>query len=153
AADRGDAAFITQVAKEKQAAAKAAEDSLANLELARPYLPPVEYEILYTRLLTNKTQLAAQSAMQLAALYHHAMQHATTEPQRKSWQNAMQREINRVRAVAETLGREPMLVEHLARKWPLGVPTGITQKALEDWATEADTVVTGTHVPRSSLRK
>jgi|GEM_PF-1669556 len=155
AADRGDLAFITQVAKQKQVAAKAAEDCLAYLELARTHLPPAEYEILYTRLLTNQTQLATKSAMQMATLYYRAMIHATTQAQRKAWREAMRPEIDRVRLVAGeggALGREPMVVEHMGRKWQLGVPTGLTRQALEHWAAEADTVVTGEHIPHSTAK-
>src|SRR5207248_1883542 len=50
----GDGAFIQQVAAQKTAAMAIADDCLQKLEAARPLLAPHEYDILYTRLLSNQ---------------------------------------------------------------------------------------------------
>ena len=65
-AEHGDAGLIDSVRKMKAIAAGQAEECLKDLEGARDGLPPVEYAILHTKLLTNKTQLAIRAPMAMA---------------------------------------------------------------------------------------
>jgi hypothetical protein len=138
-AAHGDADFIAKVAQQKEAAMKLADECLANLEAARPHLSPIEYDILYTKLLTNKTQLAARAPMVLATLQYNAMHQTWENDKREALSRAMLENIQKVRDVADTLTDDwPEAVQYRGKTWYLGQPERLDRESLYRWAYDAD---------------
>jgi hypothetical protein len=142
----GDAEFTAQTAQQKAAALKLADESLANLESARPHLPDIEYDILHTRLLTNKTQMAIRGPMVLATLQYLAMRRTWESDKREALSQAMLENIEKIRAVAATLDDEwPDGVEYRGKTWYLGEPENLGREQLYRWAYNADLCRLGKH--------
>jgi hypothetical protein len=147
----GDAEVIAEVTRQKAAAERDAEKDLANLEAAKPHLKAVEYDILRTKLLTNKMQLAARGPMVLATLHQHAMEDKWSEDDRRPHAEAIKAAIEKVKAVAASLGEKPVEVDHLGKRWRLNVPENMDREAFYRWAYDANLILEGKN-PRVSQR-
>jgi len=145
-AAEGDAAFTEAVGKQKEAAMKLADECLANLELVREKLPEVEYEILRTKLLTNKAQLAVRGPMVMATLEYLAMRRTFDDVREQALSAAMKANIEKVRQVADSLDEEwPEEVWHLGKKWCVGQPEDLDREQLYRWAYDAELCREGRH--------
>ena len=98
-AEHGDASFIENVRKQKAIAAVLADACLKNLKGAREGLPPVEYAILRTKLMTNKVQLAIRTPMVMAALEWRAAQNTQDEAEKQARLAQMKEDADAVRTV------------------------------------------------------
>ena len=147
-AEHGDAGFIEDVRKQKAIAAGLADECLKNLEGAREGLPPVEYAILHTKLLTNKTQLAIRTPMVMAALEWRAAQHTDDESGKQARLDEMKGDADAVRAMVMPLVQRPEAVEYLGRQWLVGPPEGVDRNAFMYWAWETERLAEGKRYPR-----
>ena len=147
-AENGDAGFIADVRKQKAVAAGVADECLKNLESAREGLPPVEYAILHTKLLTNKVQLALRTPMVMAALEWRAAQHADDESIKQARLDEMKADADAVRTVVMPLVQRPEAVDYLGRQWLVGVPEGVDRNAFMYWAWETELLAEGKRYPR-----
>ena len=135
----GDPVFIDELRKQKAAALEAANQCLANLAQARPLLPAKEYEILYTRLLTNKVQLEFRTQAALAALHVRQMRAATTQAQADNAFEMYKQDLDAVRVLAEALKTYPQAAtrDYLGKRWAVNRPLAISPEQLNDWLKSA----------------
>ncbi|MGN6370954.1 MAG: hypothetical protein ACTHN5_22085 [Phycisphaerae bacterium] len=147
-AERGDAGFMEEVRKEKARAAELADGSLKELEQVREGLPPAEYAILHTKLLTNKVQLAIRTPMVMAALEWRAAQNAESDEEKQGYLDQMKGEAEAVRGVVEPLVQRPAVMEYLGREWLVGAPEGVDRNAFMYWAWETERLAEGKRYPR-----
>jgi hypothetical protein len=129
----GDPAFIDELRQQKTAALQTANQCLADLERAKPLLPLKEYQILYTKLLTNKIQLEYRTQAALAALHYRQ---PTTAESRKSYQQ----DLAVIRALADSLHSFPKATtfDYLGKHWQVNYPLAISPEQLTDWLKYAD---------------
>jgi hypothetical protein len=148
-AEAGDAQFVADVAKQKDAAAKLAEQCLADLEAAKPDLAEADYAILRTKLLTNKVQLQMRTPMVMAALHFRQIMNAKTVPQANAALGLYRKNLAAVHDLADqltaTYWRLPYggaaEVTHLGRKWRVGAPLGIYRDQLYKWPYDAERIL------------
>ncbi len=136
----GDAQVIAEIAAQKAVADKLADQSLIDIKEARDVLSDTEYNILWTRLLSNRVQLDFRTPMVMAALHFRQMVSSRTQAQ---WDGALdlyRKDLVKVKEVADKLGKNARAteVDYLGRKWELGVPLGVTREQLYKWAYDAE---------------
>jgi hypothetical protein len=138
-AQAGDADFTQEVAAQKEEALKLADQSLADLQLVKGELAPIEYQILYTKLLSNKVQLEFRAPMALAALHFRAMQSARADAEKNAAFGRYREDLAKVRAQADAVSRSPLPdeVDYLGRHWRLNAPLGVTREQLYRWNYDA----------------
>ena len=131
---------MERVRKQKAAALKVARQCLKDLEVARPDLPPREYEILRTRLLSNEFQLQVRGQMILAALHYRQIRDATTTDERRAALKLYDADVAEVRKLADALPAygEPRAISYLGKTYTLYQPLGMTPKELNEWLTLAE---------------
>jgi hypothetical protein len=135
----GDPAFIAQVAQQKSEAMTLADQCLADLEKVQPLLPPIEWEILHTRLWANKMQLAYRTPMVLACLEYQAARYADRFSERQTHLAAAKRYVEEVRAIVSPRLPLPTEVTYLGRDWLLGPgAAGLDRNVLLYWCRESE---------------
>ncbi|HEY4328104.1 MAG TPA: hypothetical protein VGN88_00085 [Phycisphaerae bacterium] len=123
----GEASFTREIAGQKAAALKLADECLAKLEKVKGELNATEYEILHARLLSNKVQLQYRAPMAMAAL--HIRQYVDTLGRRDAASaaialnsyNADLLELNRVADDIAAAG-EPQKLHYHGKDWKIGAP-------------------------------
>ena len=138
-AKAGDAQLVAEIAKQKDAAASHAGQSHAQLDQVKNDLPADEYHNLRTRLVSNQIQLEFRTPMVMAMLHFRQAVNARTVPQRTAALDLYHKDLAQVRAIAVRLAANPPaeMADFMQRKWPLGVPLGVTAEQLYRWAYEA----------------
>ncbi|HUO06854.1 MAG TPA: hypothetical protein VM008_00850 [Phycisphaerae bacterium] len=150
-AEHGDAGFIAEVTEAKGKAMGVAEQCLADLEKLRAALPPVEYAILRTKLMTNKVQLAIRAPMVLASLEWRAVQNAGSEEEKEGHLAAMRKHVEELCAVVGPGFAVPSYVDYLGRTWQVGSPEGVDRNAFMYWAWETERLADGKRYPRGRV--
>jgi len=135
----GDGAFINGIQKSQAHAAALADQSLAELEKGRAFLAEKDYQILQTKLLTNKLQLAYRSHATLAALHWRQALAAETIA---SFSNAMRmyhEDIEEVQALSDSLRSHAagFRIHYLGKNWQVGYPLLISPDQLDGWVQQA----------------
>jgi hypothetical protein len=138
----GDPAFVEQIRLQQAAARTAANQSLAELEKARPFLSDKEYQILYTKLLTNQVQFEYRSAATLAALHARQMVQAQTPAQYNAIADLYKQDIAAIQKLADTFSNypDPATFDYLGKRWQVNAPLAISYEQLSDWITSASAV-------------
>ncbi len=142
-AETGDAAFIQKVAQQKVGAMRIADACLKDLEAARPLLNRIDWEILYTKLLTNKTQLAFRSPMALAALDIAPQRMPPHGLRGEAHLDKIRQYIAEVRAIVSPRYPLPIEVDYAGRRWQLGVPAEVNRNILLFWAYDTELLIDG----------
>lgn len=134
-AREGDAAFVDSVRAQKAGALAEADQCLAELEKAKVNLPEREYEILHTKLLSNKVQLEFRSAAIMATMHYRQMENAHGVAQTSAALEQYRKDLTDVRALADRLKEypEPQEVHYLGKTWQLGAPLDINAEELRGW--------------------
>jgi hypothetical protein len=135
----GDPVFAEDLRKQKAAALQTANQCLAALEQAKPRLAAKEYQILHTKLLTNKVQLEFRTQAALAALHLRQMRVATTQAQADSALALYNNDLGAVRALADALKAFPPAAtfDYLGKRWQVNYPLAINPEQLADWLKSA----------------
>jgi hypothetical protein len=138
-ADAGDPKFIAEVARQKEQAAKLADQCLADLQQVKGDLSAREYQILYTKLLSNKVQLQFRTPMAMAALHLRQWRAAPTDAAASAVLELYKKDVFAVRAVADAVSAYPAPEEfdYLGRHWEVDAPLGVTRGQLYRWAYDA----------------
>ena len=144
----GDPAFIEQVTKQKAAAMKLADQCLAELDKVRPLMSQLDWEILYTRLYTNKMQLAYRTPMALAALEYLASRFAQTDADQQSHLDAARRHVDELHNVVAPQIPPPTAVDDHGRQWLLGPgAAGLDRNVLLYWCYDTHRLLNGERAP------
>ncbi len=141
-ADYGDPEFIQARRDAETKALDQADQSLAALEKAKADLSPREYQILYTKLLTNKVQLQFRSAATLAALHYRQLLWAQTQAQATAAYDQYQKDIAAAAAVADELKTYPAPTgfDYLGKTWSVNAPLDLPPDKLNQWIIDARAV-------------
>ncbi|HSV13206.1 MAG TPA: hypothetical protein VLI90_03040 [Tepidisphaeraceae bacterium] len=137
-AETGDAAFIADVQAGKAHAMQLANQSILDLIEVKDHLAPADYDILGTRLLSNRVQLSFRAPMALAVLHYRQMINAATPADHDAADQAMQQDLAAVRAAATPVYGKPRRIEWLDRTWYVGVPDDYDRNAIFGWAYQMD---------------
>ena len=150
--DNGDPLFIDELRKQKTAALEIAIQCLADLERAKPLLPVNEYQILYTKLLSNKVQLEYRTQAALAALHYRQIGAATTQAQADEAFALYNKDLDAVRALADSLKAYPKATtfDYLGKHWQVNYPLAISPEQLTDWLKSATITLAPIEDPYSS---
>ncbi len=151
----GDPEFIKQMVADKARADATAQVCLSNLELVRWQLAPEDYEILKTKLITNKRQLELRTPMELAVMHYRQLVYAENDQDRDAADKAMQADLTALRAAALPVYEAPTEITWLGRKWKVNEPDEVLpREQIYHWAYQMDQLrrgddprVTGTHPP------
>lgn len=142
----GDPAFVNEVARQKAAALKVADECLQKLEAARGLLPKREFDILHTRLMSNKVQLQFRTPMALAALHIRQYVAARELNQPAAARQALlayNQDLTDLKRIAQDLEFMPAArtLRYLGKDWPVEGPLigpWVTEGAvLREWADAA----------------
>jgi hypothetical protein len=139
----GDPDFTQQVWAGKQRALHEADQCLANLEDARPLLTWQDYDILKTRLLTNKVQLQFRTWMAMADLHYRRLISVDDEAERDKMDQAMQDDLRQLREVSLPIYPKPNQITDLGRTWEVGPPEDYDRDAIYRWAHDMDLLRVG----------
>ena len=137
-AEVGDREFTNQLAIAKQNALKSADECLSSLEDVKDALAPEDYEILKTRLLTNKVQLQFRAPMALAVMHYRRLVNAASAAERDEMDEAMQQDIAQIRAAAAPKYEAAKQIQWLDRTWNVGVPDDVPREQIFAWAYSMD---------------
>ncbi len=148
-ADKGDAAFVEQLAKDKAAALVSAEQSIVDLESVKGTLSEKDYRILHTRLVSNKVQLQFRTIVALAAEHFRQINNARTEEgyvdtaRRDPAVAAYKKDMANARALADSLHAYPKasIIEYMGKSWAVDYPLSISPEQIRDWTTAAEKLV------------
>jgi hypothetical protein len=133
-AERGDPSFIEKVAQQKAAAAQSAIQSLADLEAAKPDLPDIEYDILQSKLLSNRLQLAIRTPMALATLHYRAYKFGPAA-NREAARQACFADLATLRTAATALPTPGDVISYKQRPWR--IPDTPDRDATYKWLYDA----------------
>jgi hypothetical protein len=154
-AEWGDPAFTQQVQNAKTAAMQKAEQSLQNLQAAKPLLTPQDYAILHTKLLTGKVQLELRTPMAMAVLHYRRMISTWDDAERNAMDGALQEDLKQLRCAALPVYPKPIAINYLDKTWQVGPPENVDRAAIFRWANDMDLLRQGQdprntyHRPRS----
>jgi hypothetical protein len=137
-AETGDPEFTAQVKAAKDRAMAQAVQCLADLEAVREQLSEQDYEILHTRLLTNRMELSFRAPMALAVLHYRRLIHATSQGGRDVADAALQQDIAAVQKAVQPAFGKPQQIAWLDRTWNVGVPDDYDRLAILQWAWQMD---------------
>jgi hypothetical protein len=137
-AELGDAGFTHDVQAAKLAAMKVADGCVQDIESAKAALSPEDYAILKTKLLTNKVQLAFRTPMAMAVLHYRRMISTDDYTERDAMDQAMQEDLNQLRAVALPIYDKPKEINYLGQKWEVGAPEDYYRDSIYLWAHDMD---------------
>ncbi len=137
-ADVGDAEFTSKVAKQKEKAKRLAEESLASLEKAKPYIDRDEYMLLYTKLLTNKVQLDIRSEMMLSVLKYRRIKNTEDVSTREELACQIRKHLRNIRIEARRVYIEPEEITLHGRTWEVGAPELLERKRINDWTDKVE---------------
>jgi hypothetical protein len=142
-ADTGDPAFVEQLRKDKLAALAVAEESLSDLQAARPTLDERDYRILHTRLLSNKVQLQFRTIVALAAMHYRQARHAKSPQAFADAAAAYKKDMADARALAESLYQYPKAetIQYMGKAWAVNYPLSISPEQIRDWTAAAEKLV------------
>jgi hypothetical protein len=136
--ESGDPAFVAQVAADKARARQQAELCLTNLDLVKDQLSPQDYQILHTRLLSNKIQLSFRAPMVMATLHYNQMMSAETPEGRDAADRLMQADLAELRAAVLPIYPDPTQITYLGKTWNVGPPDGVPREQIYQWAYQMD---------------
>jgi hypothetical protein len=137
-AELGDPGFTSQVLADKVSAMKEADECLNDLEAVKGKLSDADYEILKTKLLTNKVQLEFRTPMAMAVLHYRRMISTDDESVRDEMDRAMQADLKQLRAVALPIYEKPTEIQYLGQTWEVGPPEDYSRDQIYRWAHDMD---------------
>ena len=131
----GDPGYTRKVERQKEQAAKLAEQSLQYLDQGLPlYQDPAHYHILKTKLTTNQVQLQYRAPMMLAYLKFQRLLQQPGEPERSRLIQEIGQHLEAIRAVGLREYPAPESMEYKGKKWQVGPPEALDQWRILDWA-------------------
>ena len=131
----GDPGYTRKVERQKEQAAKLAEQSLQYLDQGLPlYQDPAHYHILKTKLTTNQVQLQYRAPMMLAYLKYQRLLQQPSDPERGRLIQEIGQHLEAIRAVGLREYPAPESMEYKGKKWQVGPPEGLDQWRILDWA-------------------
>lgn len=137
-ARRGDPEHVAGVIRQKEQAIRLAEQCLDRLETARDLLPPIEYDILRTKLENNRFQLAFRSRMMLTYLAYKRIISTDDNAEKHRLTAEARAHIAQIRELMRRPQPPVRKVDHLGRTWTLDAPTGYDAKAVNEWVDETE---------------
>jgi hypothetical protein len=137
-AELGAPAFTADVLKSHRAAMEEADQCLLNLEAVRDKLSAADYQILRTKLLTNKVQIDFRTPMAMAVLHYRRMISTDDPAERAAMDQAIQQDLHKLRQVALPIYDPPREISYLGQKWEVGAPEAYSREAIYRWAYDMD---------------
>jgi len=141
----GDLRFLRQLQVQKSSAIRLAQQCLDDLELAKGSLDQADYEILKTKLTTNKVNIEFRAPMMLANVRYHRILNTNDEAEKRRQAREIRKELEQIRAVADRDYPPAREIEHLGQTWRVGTPEGmgwppggIDWKKVHHWADRAE---------------
>lgn len=138
----GDKLYTRKVIRQKIEAFKLAQQSLDELEKVKSDLDPVEYNILKTRLTSNKVNLEFRAPMMTAYLYYRRILNTQDSSEKQSLAEKIQEDLKAIRAVGYRQFPPKRTIEHMGRKWIVDSPDGIDQKQIIEWVNKMESLLT-----------
>lgn len=137
----GDLAYTRRIEAQKRNAFRLASQCLADLEAVRPKLGANDYEILRTKLLTNKVQLEARAPMMLSWLRYRRILSTTDQAEKLRLAGYIRDHIRTIRRVADREYPAAREIQHLDRTWWVGAPLRFDAKRTHEWCDKMESLL------------
>lgn len=139
----GDPRFLRRLEVDKRVAARLAQRSLDELEKVKGDLHPSDYEILKTKLTTNKIQLEYRAPMMLAYTRYRRILNTGDQAEKVRLAAAIRKDLSTVRSVANREYPPMREIEHMGRKWRVGSPEFVNWDRTRAWADRLEELLHG----------
>lgn len=139
----GDPGYTKKIEGQKKKAMRLAQQCLDDLEKVKDKLDPVEYEILQSKLLTNKIQLEIRAPMMVAYLKYRRILNTGDQAEKIRLATDIRRGLETIRSAVDRQYPPMREIEHMGRKWRVGAPDGIDITKTHTWVDKMESLLAG----------
>lgn len=141
AAQAGEPAYTSKVAAQKKNALVLAQRCLVDLEEVKSKLSPEDYEVLKSKLFTNKVQLEWRAPMMLAYLRYNRVRNTSDETEETALAKLIRADLAKMREVANRQYPPSRELDYLGKKWQVGAPGDFEPKRINEWADKMEALL------------
>ncbi len=137
----GDPRYTRKIERQKTDALRAADRCINELDAVKAKLDADDYDILRTKLLTNRVQLQLRAPMMLAWLRYRRILTTKSEDEKTELAARIRSDLRDARNVAEAQYAPPREIEYLGRKWLVGPPMRLDAKRTREWCEKMESLL------------
>lgn len=137
----GDPGYTRKIEAQKYNAKRLAQQCLDDLELVKGKLVQADYEILKTKLLSNKVHLEWRAPIMLAYLHYRRLLSTKDQEEKQQLAQKIQKELKAIVSAAGKIYPPKQEIEHLGQKWSVGAPLNFDPKKIVEWTKKMEALV------------